>query len=174
MSGRNVKSAAAPIKAEPNINGTTKSPDSKTRTATDMTSRANFAKDLLVIGAVFGGLAAGLYAILGPQLFSFYGWAASAAVGALGLSRALRRRFLDQGLSRWPRLLFLIPALLTCIIQIGYWLAFFHLGGLGRMLGQVRLMLLPELGVGFWVLLSVLLLIATLLVARGLRPDRTP
>lgn len=130
-------------------------------------TQAQYFRRLMILIVLAVGLAALLYIGFGPHLFSFYGWAAVGLVIAIALSRTLRSRYTAQGVSRWPRLLFLIPAALTCLIQIGYWLAFFNLGASGVLLGPPRLMLLNEIGFLLLPALALLLLIAAYLVWRG-------
>ncbi|MEO1205534.1 MAG: hypothetical protein AAFV45_04315 [Pseudomonadota bacterium] len=132
-------------------------------------TRPRYIMRLITIAGLTGLVAAAFYIIWGAQLFSFYGWATAALVGSIMLSRTLYQRYTALGKSRWPRLLFVIPAVIACIVQIVYWLAFFNLGGVGIMLGQARLLILHDVGFVLQPAFIALLLLAAYLIWRGSR-----
>lgn len=132
-------------------------------------TRSAYLQNLALVAVATLLLAIALYLFFGGRWFSFYGWAAAALFGTVALSRVLRARFTAQGLSRWPRLLFAVPGSLASLVQIGFWLAFFNGGPSANMLGPGRTLVLAEIGPWLVPALCVLLLVGTLLVARGLR-----
>lgn len=71
-------------------------------------------------------VAALLYALTPARWFSFYGWAIAVLAAVVLLSRPLLNRLADLGRRRAWALIFIVPAAALGLIQIGFWLAYFH------------------------------------------------
>lgn len=97
--------------------------------------------------AIRGGIvavaisAAVMRLVLGGQWFSLYGWAATVLLLLVPLGRAL----LQSSRRRWPVWVLIAVTGLAALIQIGFWLFFFHGGPSGLFLGIGRSMVLPHL-----------------------------
>lgn len=130
-------------------------------------TRTAFVRNIALVAATTAAFAVVAYIAFGPRWFSYYGWAGAGLCGAIALSRVLRARYTTQGLSRWPRLLFTVPAVVAALVQIGFWIAFFNGGPSANMLAPGRTLVLAEIGPWLPVALTGLLTVGTLLVARG-------
>lgn len=105
--------------------------------------RQAFLVTCAVIAAASITLAAVLWLTLGARWFSLYGWAIVGLSTVLPLSVILWTRARTCRQSRWPIALFALPAISICVIQIGYWLAFFSAGTQGIPLGIGRAIARP-------------------------------
>ncbi len=77
-------------------------------------------------------------ALAPARWFSFYGWAALLLAAAALFSHPLLDRLRAIGWNRAWALLFIVPAVLIGLAQIGYWLAFFRFGPTNPTPGIVR------------------------------------
>ncbi len=85
-------------------------------------------------------LAFALRAGLGARWFSFYGVATVALAALVPVTAFALERLKSAGRRRWPVLVLAVTTALAAFAQIGFWLAFFHGGDLGFMLGVARSM----------------------------------
>lgn len=119
--------------------------------------------------AIRGGIvavaiaAAVMRLVLGAQWFSLYGWAVTVLLLLVPLGRAL----LQSSRRRWPVWLLIAVTALAALIQIGFWLAFFHAGPSGLFLGIGRSMALPHLDTAARWSAGALALIWSILLARN-------
>ncbi len=116
---------------------------------------------LVLLVAVFAGLAAAAHLILGAHQFSLYGVAIAGLLVLPWLASALWRRSSHKGVQKWPIILLIIGLAVVALGQIGYWLAFFHGGEDAIGLGIARQMIsaaIAEYALPIWGLLTVVLL----------------
>lgn len=119
--------------------------------------------------AIRGGIvavaiaAAVMRLVLGAQWFSLYGWAAIVLLLLFPLGRAL----LQSSRRRWPVWVLIAVTAVAALIQIGFWLAFFHAGPSGLFLGIGRSMALPHLDTAARWSAGALALIWSILLARA-------
>ncbi len=88
-------------------------------------------------------LAAMLWLTFGARWFSLYGWAIVGLTIVIPLSVILWSRARTCRQARWPIVVFALPAISICVVQIGYWLAFFSSGTQGIPLGLGRAIARP-------------------------------
>lgn len=122
------------------------------------------------MAAAFAGglLLAGLLRLgLGQQAFGFYGWATVALATAGALTVLLWRRLPVVGMARGWSLLVGLPAAVAAIVQIGFWVMFFRVGGQNPTLGVAREMVRPWLEPAFPVLVVIWLAVAAWLVIKA-------
>lgn len=132
--------------------------------------RGTFLSACAIIAAGTITLAAFVWLVMGPAWFNFYGWAMVVLCGVIPLSWALWSRSRSRALPVWPIFVFAIPTVLACLVQIGFWAAFFS-GGSGAIpLGLGRAMLLPYLDVGLIVGSIAMAALGTWLIVRAGRP----
>ena len=109
-------------------------------------TKAPYRRGLLMAFAAIAGSAAMIWLLTSKQWFSFYGLASVllAAVPPLGWLLWQRLPVID-----WHRawaFLFIGPALILGLIQIGFWMAYFSVGVNNPTLGIVREMVLINAG----------------------------
>ena len=77
---------------------------------------------------------------LGARWFSFYGIATVALAAIVPVAVLVLRRLKATGRRRWPVAMLIAATALAALVQIVFWLVFFHGGNLGFMLGVGRSM----------------------------------
>jgi hypothetical protein len=137
-------------------------------------SRSDFLTRLGLSAAVAVALAVALQFGQGVRWFSFYGWATLALVLVVMLAPAVWRRLGAQGFPRWPVVVLAVVIAVACLVQIGFWAAFFGLGTSGMPLGMVRSMLLGAAGPYLPWAAGLVALAAAWLLARAAGPDFRP
>lgn len=101
---------------------------------------ASDAKWLAGITAAALLIAVLLHMLAGPRWFSFYGTATITVLALPPFATVLHHRATAQQRRRWPIWLLFSITLAVALLQIGFWLAFFHGGPAGAELGIVRSM----------------------------------
>jgi len=103
-----------------------------------MTSRDRYRSALTRGAAILLAAASGIYLLTPGRWFSFYGWAAILLVAVALFSPPLVRRLQDLGRWRAWALLFIVPATLIALVQIGFWQVFFRFGPTNPVPGVIR------------------------------------
>lgn len=135
-------------------------------------TRSHFISGLAMTALTGLTLAAVLRAVTGARWFDLYGCATVVLVTLPAVAHFLFARLKEAGRSRAWALLYIIPAALLALIQIGYWTAFFTYGPSDPTLGIVRATIHAQLGsVLPWLAAALLLVWAWLFTMTAGRRD---
>lgn len=109
--------------------------------------------------------------VAGARWFELYGVAAVVLAVLPAVSVALWQGLAARGRSPWLSLLVVVPAAVTAIGQIVFWLAFFSSPTRGIQLGMGRMMVAINAGWAVWAAVALYAAIAAWVVWRAVRRE---
>ncbi|MCB1519880.1 MAG: hypothetical protein KDJ37_04800 [Hyphomicrobiaceae bacterium] len=135
-------------------------------------------RELLVqfakVATIAFALALILRLVCGGRWFSFYGIAVTTIATLPLLTTVLLRAHRRFGWKRWPVWLLACITAAAALVQAGFWIVFFHGGGMGLGLGIGRAVAMPVIRAGVpWLAAAIAIAWAVLILRSVARPQKT-